>query len=69
MVGRLNGAATDAAGTVTQVTDQAFTTTAAFGPGGVRNILFLDLGPIFLDVNTVPGAGNLLCAITGLAAR
>lgn len=82
--GVLNGTATTADGTTTQITDQAFTTTAALQPGGACDILFLDLGPIFLDllglqvdlsqitldVNAVPGAGNLLgnllCAITGL---
>ena len=82
--GVLNGTATDATGEVTQITDQAFTTTAALQPGGACDILFLDLGPIFLDllglqvdlsqitldINAVPGAGNLLgnllCAITGL---
>lgn len=82
--GVLNGTATDAQGTVTEITDQAFTTTAALDQGEACDILFLDLGPIFLDVlglqvdlseitldvNAVPGAGNLLgnllCAITGL---
>lgn len=81
--GVLTGAATDAAGDVTQIT-QDFTTTAQPQPGDACDILFLDLGPIFLDVlglqvdlsqivldiNAVPGAGNLLgnllCAITGL---
>jgi len=81
--GVLTGTATDAAGNVTQIT-QDFTTTAAAQPGNACDILFLDLGPIFLDVlglqvdlsqivldiNAVPGAGNLLgnllCAITGL---
>jgi hypothetical protein len=82
--GVLNGTATDATGTVTGITDQVFTTTATLDQGGACDILFLDLGPIFLDllglpvdlseitldVNAVPGAGNLLgnllCAITGL---
>lgn len=82
--GVLSGTATAADGTVTQITDQAFTTTAALQPGAACDILFLDLGPIFLDllglqvdlsqitldINAVPGAGNLLgnllCAITGL---
>ncbi|HEX2741627.1 MAG TPA: hypothetical protein VHM69_14375 [Rubrobacter sp.] len=72
--GVLNGTATDAAGDVTQITDQAFTTTATLDQGGACDILFLDLGPISLDllgltvdlsqitldVNAVPGAGNLL---------
>ena len=72
--GVLDGTATDASGTVTQVTDQAFTTTATLQQGGSCQILFLDLGPIFLDllglqvdlsqitldVTAVPGAGNLL---------
>jgi len=75
--GVLNGTATTADGTTTQITDQAFTTTAALQPGGACDILFLDLlglqmdlSQITLDVNAVPGAGNLLgnllCAITGL---
>ena len=81
--GLLTGTATDAAGDVTQIT-QDFTSVAAAQPGNACDILFLDLGPIFLDVlglqvdlsqivldiNAVPGAGNLLgnllCAITGL---
>lgn len=72
--GVLNGTATDAAGNVTQITDQAFTTTATLQQGGSCQILFLDLGPIFLDllglqvdlsqitldVTAVPGSGNLL---------
>ena len=75
--GVLNGTATDAAGEVTRITDQAFTTTAALQPGGACDILFLDLlglqvdlSQITLDLDAVPGAGNLLgnllCAITGL---
>lgn len=81
--GVLTGTATDAAGNVTEIT-QEFTTTATAQAGEACDILFLDLGPIFLDllglqvdlsqitldVNAVPGAGNLLgnllCAITGL---
>jgi len=72
--------------TVTEVT-QTFTDLAAslLGQGqGTCDILFLDLGPIFLDVlglevdlsqiildvDAVPGAGNLLgnllCAVVGL---
>ena len=72
--GVLNGTATTADGTVTQITDQAFTTTATLTQGGSCQILFLDLGPIFLDllglqvdlseitldITAVPGAGNLL---------
>lgn len=72
--GVLNGTATQADGTVTQITDQAFTTTATLQQGASCDILFLDLGPlnldllgltvdlsqITLDVNAVPGAGNLL---------
>ena len=60
---------------------------AQAGEPGVCDILFLDLGPIFLDVlgltvdlsqitldiNAVPGPGNLLgnllCALFGLLAR
>jgi len=78
--GVLNGTATQADGTVTQITDQAFTTTATLEQGGSCQILFLDLGPIFLDllglqvdlseitldITAVPGPGNLLCAIAGL---
>lgn len=81
--GVLEGAATEADGTVSEVS-QSFTTTATLQQGGSCDILFLDLGPIFLDllglqvdlseitldVDAVPGAGNLLgnllCAITGL---
>lgn len=74
--GVIGGTATAADGTVTQITDQAFTTTATLtgGSGDSCDILFLDLGPlnldllgltvdlseITLDVNAVPGAGNLL---------
>ena len=75
--GTLSGTATDAVGTVTQITDQAFTTTVGLANGGTQarcDILFLDLGPIHLDllglnvdlsqvtldVFAVPGAGNLL---------
>jgi len=82
--GVLDGTATTADGETTEITDQAFSTTAQLQPGDACDILFLDLGPIFLDVlgltvdlspvqldvNAVPGAGNLLgnllCAITGL---
>jgi hypothetical protein len=83
--GVLTGTAT-VGGVVTQIT-QTFTDVALglLNPdGGKCDILFLDLGPIFLDVlglqvdlsqivldvDAVPGAGNLvgnlLCAITGL---
>lgn len=83
--GVLNGTATTADGTVTQITNQAFTTTATVTASQQAcDILFLDLGPIHLDllgltvdlsqvtldINAVPGAGNLLgnllCAIAGL---
>lgn len=82
--GVLNGTATTADGQTKQITDQAFQTTATLQQGDSCDILFLDLGPIFLDllglqvdlsqitldVNAVPGAGNLLgnllCQITGL---
>lgn len=84
--GTLSGTATDAAGVVSEIVDQAFTTTIdLLNPGGGKcDILFLDIGPIFLDllglqvdlsqivldVDAVPGAGNLLgnllCAVAGL---
>lgn len=82
--GVLDGTATDAEGETTEVSDEAFTTTAALDSGERCDVLFLDLGPLFLDllglevdlepvvldVDAVPGAGNLLgnllCAITGL---
>lgn len=85
--GVLNGTATSIGGIVTTITNQAFTTTLLPTPGAACDILFLDIGPIFLDllgltvdlsqivldVNAVPGAGNLLgnllCAITGLLDR
>jgi hypothetical protein len=77
VTGTLSGTATDALGTVTTITDQIFTTTANLagdGEGARCDILFLDLGPIhldllglnvdlsqiILDVYAVPGAGNLL---------
>ena len=82
--GVLNGVATIGA-SVTQIVDQTFTTTADLTSADqVCDILFLDLGPIFLDVlgltvdlsriqldiNAVPGPGNLLgnllCAVVGL---
>lgn len=84
--GTLSGTATSATGTVTRITDQAFSVLAGLtGPARGRcDILFLDLGPIFLDVlglqvdlsrivldiDAVPGPGNLLgnllCALVGL---
>jgi hypothetical protein len=84
--GVLNGTTTIGTA-VTQIVNQAFTTTLLPTAGAACDILFLDLGPIFLDVlglqvnlsrvvldiNAVPGAGNLLgnllCAITGLLDR
>lgn len=72
--GVANGVAT-IGGIATTITDQAFTTTADLtSPNQVCDILFLDLGPLFLDVlglqvdlsqivldiNAAPGAGNLL---------
>ena len=81
--GTLTGTATSATGAVTQIT-QDFTTAVDLAPGASCDVLFLDLGPLFLDllglqvdlseitldVNAVPGAGNLLgnllCAVTGL---
>ena len=84
--GVLNGTATSATGVVTQITNQAFSVVAGLtnADGGKCDILFLDLGPIFLDllglqvdlsqivldIDAVPGAGNLLgnllCAVAGL---
>lgn len=74
LTGVLNGTAT-VGDVVTTITDQAFTVLvdATQGDAGCQ-ILFLDLGPIFLDllglqvdlsqivldVTAVPGAGNLL---------
>lgn len=84
--GSLSGTATDAAGVATEIVGQAFTTTLdLLNPGGGKcDILQLDLGPLDLDllglvvnlsaislnVDAVPGAGNLLgnllCAVAGL---
>jgi len=84
--GVLNGVAT-VGGVAIPIVNQAFTTALFPSSGAACDILFLDLGPIFLDVlgltvdlsqivldvNAVPGAGNLLgnllCAITGLLDR
>ena len=85
--GVLTGTATSATGVVTTI-NQTFQAVAGSliggGAGGVCDILFLDLGPLHLDVlgltvdlsrvtldvNAVPGAGNLLgnllCSLTGL---
>ena len=82
--GVANGVAT-VGGVATNIVNQAFTTSAALtSPNQVCDVLFLDLGPLFLDVlgltvdlsqivldiNAVPGAGNLLgnllCAVVGL---
>jgi hypothetical protein len=96
--GVLNGTAT-VAGVATAVTGQTFTTLAVITQGasgavvtlassnntpGACDVLFLDLGPLFLDVlgltvdlapvvldlNAVPGAGNLvgnlLCVVVHL---
>ena len=83
--GVANGVAT-IAGVATPIVNQAFTTAAdlSASDAGKCDILFLDLGPLFLDVlglevdlsqivldiNAVPGAGNLLgnllCAVVGL---
>jgi hypothetical protein len=72
--GVLNGVAT-VGGVATNIVNQAFTTSATLtSPNQVCDILFLDLGPLFLDVlglqvdlsqivldiNAAPGAGNLL---------
>lgn len=89
VTGVLDGTATSSTGAVTKVKNQTFTApvTSFFqGPAepGVCDILFLDIGPIFLDllgltvdlsqiildVDAVPGEGNLLgnllCAIVNL---
>jgi hypothetical protein len=83
--GRLVGTATDAGGVTTAI-DQTFEAVlgSLTGTQGKCDILFLDLGPlhldllglevdlsqITLDVNAIPGAGNLLgnllCAVAGL---
>ena len=82
--GVANGVAT-IAGIATPIVNQAFTTSADLAsPNAVCDVLFLDLGPLFLDVlgltvdlsqivldiNAVPGPGNLLgnllCAVVGL---
>jgi hypothetical protein len=89
VTGVLDGTATDSEGIVTKVTKQTFTAPVASftstavagvsplqGPSepGVCDILFLDLGPIFLDVlgltidlaeiildvDAVPGEGTLV---------
>lgn len=76
IAGTLVGTATDALGVVTEIT-QEFTSSITqenLAAGDTCDILFLDLGPIFLDVlgltvdlsevvldvNAVSGAGNLL---------
>ncbi|AHY45348.1 Hypothetical Protein RradSPS_0065 [Rubrobacter radiotolerans] len=84
VTGVLNGTATEASGETTEITDQAFSEPVALQEGERCDVLFLDLGPLFLDllglevdlapvvlnVDAVPGAGNLLgnllCAVTGL---
>ena len=67
----LDSTDTDAAGNVIQIVNRAFATTATLQQGGSCQILFLDLGPIFLDplglqvdlsqitldVTAVPGRG------------
>ncbi|MGH3088172.1 MAG: ABC transporter substrate-binding protein [Rubrobacteraceae bacterium] len=82
--GVLNGTATQANGETAEVTNQQFSEPVSLQEGERCDILFLDLGPLFLDllglevnldpivldIDAVPGAGNLLgnllCAITGL---
>jgi hypothetical protein len=82
--GVLDGTATQANGETTQIEGQEFSEPVALQEGASCDILFLDLGPLFLDllglevnldpvvldVNAIPGAGNLLgnllCAVTGL---
>ncbi len=83
--GVLNGTAT-VDGVATPIVDQAFTVAASLLNGGTAkcDILFLQLGPIDLDllglvvnisqitinVDAIPGAGNLLgnllCAVAGI---
>jgi hypothetical protein len=82
--GVANGVAT-VGGVATQIVNQAFTTGATLvSPNQVCDVLFLDLGPlnldllgltvdlsqIVLDINAVPGPGNLLgnllCAVVHL---
>ena len=82
--GVLNGVTTVGT-TTTQVANETFTTSAELvSPSQVCDILFLDLGPIsldllgltvdlsqiVLDINAVPGPGNLLgnllCAVVNL---
>jgi hypothetical protein len=82
--GVANGVAT-IGGVATNIANQAFTTSAELtSPNQVCDVLFLDLGPLFLDVlgltvdlseivldiNAVPGSGNLLgnllCAVVNL---
>lgn len=78
--GVLNGTATQAGGETTEVANQTFSEPVSLQEGERCDILFLDLGPLFLDllglevnldpvvldIDAVPGAGNLLCALTGL---
>ncbi len=81
--GVLDGTATEADGETTQV-NQQFSEPVSLQEGERCDVLFLDLGPLFLDllglevnldpvvldIDAVPGAGNLLgnllCAVTGL---
>ena len=87
--GVLNGTVTAALGGATPIVNQAFTVPASLlNPGGGRcGILFLDLGPIFLNllglevdlsqitlnIDAVPGPGNLLgnllCGVARLLDR
>jgi hypothetical protein len=77
VTGTLSGTATDALGNVTEIVDQVFTVAATLTGGGQQGgcqILFLDIGPIFLDllglqvdlsqivldITAVPGPGRLL---------
>jgi hypothetical protein len=85
LTGVLNGEV-NVGGVVTPIVDHAFSVVVDIiqAPGGVCDILYLELGPIdldllglvvhldqiVLDVDAVPGAGNLLgnllCAVSGL---
>ena len=85
VTGVLNAVVMATNGTTTNIVDQLFTVAASLqNPQGACDLLFLDIRPIFLDllglqvnlsritldINAVPGSGNLLgnllCAIVRL---